>query len=84
MHGRLKVKTTEQQEKEKKVERAAKLKSYRQVCNQMFGHTKSIFYYFPKIFTFLSWCLFNLIPMNKIQYFYAATSSKKDIKVKYQ
>ncbi len=42
MHGRLKVKTTEQQEKEKKVERAAKLKSYRQVCNKMFGHTKSI------------------------------------------
>ena len=31
MHGRLKVKTTEQQEKEKKIERAAKLKSYRQV-----------------------------------------------------
>jgi len=33
MHGRLKVKTTEQQEKEKKVERAAKLKSYRQAMD---------------------------------------------------
>ncbi len=58
MHGRLKVKTTEQQEKEKKVERAAKLKSYRQVCNQMFGHKIFFIIMVLKSFTFISWCLF--------------------------
>ena len=31
MHGRVKVKTTEQQDREKKIERDAKLKVYRQV-----------------------------------------------------
>jgi hypothetical protein len=31
MHGRVKVKTTEQQEREKKLERDAKLASYRKV-----------------------------------------------------
>ena len=31
MHGRVKVKTTEQQEREKKIERDAKLKAYRKV-----------------------------------------------------
>eukprot|EP00088_Acartia_fossae_P006993 TRINITY_DN1323_c0_g1_i13.p1 TRINITY_DN1323_c0_g1~~TRINITY_DN1323_c0_g1_i13.p1 ORF type:complete len:466 (+),score=75.15 TRINITY_DN1323_c0_g1_i13:41-1399(+) len=33
MHGRVKVKTTEQQEKERKIERTAKLKAYRQAMS---------------------------------------------------
>ena len=38
MHGRVKVKTTEQQEREKKVERDAKLKAYRSV-RQLFDYS---------------------------------------------
>jgi len=40
MHGRLKVKTTEQQEKEKKIERAAKLKVYRQAMDTILNRRK--------------------------------------------
>jgi len=40
MHGRLKVKTTEQQEKEKKIERAGKLKVYRQAMDTILNRRK--------------------------------------------